>query len=216
MRSAPGLNTHACPSCGAPVTFTSAQSLLAVCGYCRASLIRRDLDVSQIGVMGALIEDASPLQLRAEGVWRGTHFAVAGRLQVRWEQGGWNEWYCVFDDGRAGWLGEAAGEYAVSFETTVPEIVPPWSTLRPGVAVTLAGVAYEVTDAREAEIVGGEGELPFRVVSGTTTRSADLRNATARFATLDYSDDTPRVYLGEVVDFPALKLHGLREFEGWR
>ena len=216
MRSAAGLNTHACPSCGAPVTFTSAQSLLAVCGYCRASLIRRTLDVCQIGVMGALIEDASPLQLRAEGVWRATHFAVAGRLQVRWEQGGWNEWYCVFDDGRMGWLGEAAGEYAVSFETTVPEALPPWNTLRPGVAVVLAGVGYEVTDAREAEIVGGEGELPFRVVSGTTTRSADLRNATARFATLDYTEDTPRVYLGEVVEFPELKLHGLREFEGWR
>ena len=198
------------------MSFVSAQSLLAVCSYCRASILRRDLDVEQIGVMGALIEDATPLQLGAEGVWRSTHFAVVGRLQVKWAQGGWNEWYCVFDDGRAGWLGEAAGEYAMSFETPVPEPLPAWKSLRPGASVTLAGVGYEVTDAREAEIVGGEGELPFRVVSGTTTRSADLRNATARFATLDYTDDTPRVYLGEGVDFPALKLHGLREFEGWR
>lgn len=54
-------------------------------------------------------------------MWRGTHFAVVGRLQVRWAAGTWNEWYCVFDDGRVGWLGDAAGEYTVSFETTVPE-----------------------------------------------------------------------------------------------
>ncbi|HTO13913.1 MAG TPA: DUF4178 domain-containing protein [Candidatus Binatia bacterium] len=205
-----------CPSCGAPVTFVSAQSLLAVCSYCRASIVRRDLDVEQIGVMGALIEDSTPLQLGAEGVWRSTHFAVVGRLQVRWEQGGWNEWYCVFDDGRAGWLGEAAGEYSMSFETTVPEPLPAWKSLEPGLAVTLGGVAYEVTDAREAEVVGGEGELPFRVGSGWKTRSADLRNETARFATLDYSDEAPRLYLGEVVDVGALKLRGLREFEGWR
>jgi hypothetical protein len=198
------------------VKFVSAQSLLAVCSYCRASILRRDLDVEQIGVMGALIEDASPLQLGAEGVYRSTHFAVVGRLQVKWAQGGWNEWYCVFDDGRGGWLGEAAGEYSLSFETAVREPLPEWKRLEPGATVTLGGVAYEVTEAREAEVVGGEGELPFRVGSGWPLRSADLRNDTARFATLDYSDQSPRVYLGEVVEIETLKLRGLREFEGWR
>ena len=143
------------------MSFVSAQSLLAVCSYCRASILRRDLDVEQIGVMGALIEDATPLQLGAEGVWRSTHFAVVGRLQVKWAQGGWNEWYCVFDDGRAGWLGEAAGEYAMSFETPVPEPLPAWASLQPGMPVTLGGVAYEITDVREAEVVGGEGSCRF-------------------------------------------------------
>lgn len=205
-----------CPSCGAPVKFTSAQSLLAVCGSCRATLIRRDLDVEQVGTMAALLEDATPLALGAEGVWHGTHFAVVGRLQVRWEGGAWNEWYCVFDDGRGGWLGEAAGEYEVSFEATVPEPLPAWEGLQPGARVTLGGIDYEVTDVREAEVVGGEGELPFRTGSGWKTATADLRTPTARFATLDYSDEAPRLYVGEVVEFAALRLRGLREFDGWR
>jgi hypothetical protein len=218
VRSPPGLtrNHLACPSCGAPVKFTSAQSLLAVCRYCRATLIRRDFDVEQIGTMAALLEDATPLQLGAEGVWRGTHFAVGGRLQVGWPGGTWNEWYCVFDDGRRGWLGEAAGEYALSFETTVPEPLPAWESLQAGVRVTLGGVAYEVTDVREAKVVGGEGELPFRIEAGWETATADLRTPTARFATLDYSDETTRLYVGEVVEFAALGLRGLREFDGWR
>jgi len=206
----------ACPSCGASVRFASAQSVLAVCGYCRATLIRHDVNVENVGTMAALVEDSTPLQLGAEGVWRGTHFAVVGRLQVRWERGGWNEWYCLFDDGRPGWLGEASGEYSVSFETTVPEPLPAWESLRPGVTVTLGGVGYEVTDARRAKVVGGEGELPFRVGAGWPTAAADLRNATARFATVDYSDEAPKLYLGEVVEFPALALRGLRELEGWR
>jgi len=210
------LREVSCPSCGAPVKFTGAQSLLAVCGYCRATLIRRDLDVEQVGVMAALVEDATPLQLGAEGVWCSTHFAVVGRVQVRWAQGGWNEWYCVFDDGRGGWLGEAAGEYSISFETSVPEPLPAWASLRPGLRITLGGVGYEVTDVRRAEIVGGEGELPFRVSGGSPTAAADLRNDSARFATLDYGDGAPRVYLGEMVDFPTLALRGLRELEGWR
>ena len=74
LRSAAGLTRTqlACPSCAAPVGFASAQSLLAVCGYCRATLIRRDLDVEQVGTMAALLEDATPLQLAAEGAWRAT------------------------------------------------------------------------------------------------------------------------------------------------
>jgi hypothetical protein len=196
--------------------FVSAQSLLAVCSYCRASLMRRDLDVERIGTMAALLEDATPLQLAAEGVWRSTHFAVVGRIQVRWEQGMWNEWYCVFDDGRGGWLTDAVGEYSVSFATTVAEALPAWTALVPGVRVTLGGVSYEVTDRREAHVVGGEGELPFAVEPGRKTPTADLRTSTARFATLDYSDDPPRLYLGEVVELAALRLRGLREFDGWR
>jgi hypothetical protein len=178
--------------------------------------MRRDLDVEQIGTMAALLEDATPLQLAAEGVWRSTHFAVVGRIQVRWEQGMWNEWYCVFDDGRGGWLTDAVGEYSVSFAATVAEALPAWAALVPGVRVTLGGVSYEVTDRREAHVVGGEGELPFAVEAGRKTPTVDLRTSTARFATLDYSDDPPRLYLGEVVELAALRLRGLREFDGWR
>jgi hypothetical protein len=216
LRSAAGLTRTqlACPSCAAPVGFASAQSLLAVCGYCRATLIRRDLDVEQVGTMAALLEDATPLQLAAEGAWRGSHFAVVGRLQVRWADGSWNEWYCVFDDGRTGWLGEAAGEYALSFPATVPEPLPAWDRLKVGTRVTLGGVSYEVTDLREATVVGSEGELPFRVEAGGPTAAADLRTPTARFATLDYGDDAPRLYVGEVVELAALGLRGLRELDG--
>ena len=206
-----------CPSCGASVRFACAQSLLAVCAYCRATLIRRDLDVERVGTMAALLEDASPLQLGAEGVWRGLHFALVGRLQVRWESGSWNEWYCAFGDGREGWLGEAAGEYSLSFPASVPEALPAWASLRPGARVTLGGIDYEVTDLRRAEVVGGEGELPMRIDAGWTTASADLRTETARFATLDYGDgEPPRLYAGELVGLPDLGLRGLREPGPWR
>jgi hypothetical protein len=35
------------------------------------------------------------------------------------------------------------------------------------------------------------------------------------FATVDYSDDEPVLYRGEMVDFDSLKLKNLRTFEGW-
>ena len=207
----------ACPSCGAPVKFTSAASLLSVCSYCSSTLIRRDLDVENLGKMAELIPDSSPLQLGVEGRYRGKHFTVMGRLQVEYPDGAWSEWFLVFADGRAGWLGEASGTYMVTFETAVKETLPGWEEIRrtPGMAITLKGDRFEVSDARAARVVGGEGELPFRVMQGYETRAADLRSDTEAFATIDYTDEPPRVYLGEVVEFDALALRGLRQFEGW-
>jgi Domain of unknown function (DUF4178) len=166
--------------------------------------------------MAALLEDVTPIQLGAEGRWHGVHFAVVGRLQLRWEQGRWNEWYCALDDGRGGWLGDAAGEYTIAFEVSIADPLPSRDRLRVGDALTLSGVIYEVTDLRDAEVIAGEGELPFRVASGASTTTVDLRTTTARFATLDYSDETPRLYTGEVVELEVLGLRGLRELDRWR
>lgn len=202
-----------CPSCGAAVKFVSAASLLAVCPYCRATLINRDLKIENIGKMGELLADPSPLQLGAEGKYRNVHFAVVGRIQVQYQDGAWNEWYLAFDDGRAGWLGEAGGTYSVSFESRQKVQVPVWGKISPGLAVPIGGFDYEVADVRTARVVGGEGELPFVVASGYEARVADLRTTTTRFATFDYSEDIPRVYLGESVEFEVLALRGLRDRE---
>jgi hypothetical protein len=197
------------------VKFASAASLLAVCAYCSSTLLRRDLDVENVGKMAELVADASPLQLTVEGRYRGAYFTVVGRIQVEYSEGTWNEWFLLFGDSRTGWLGEASGAYAVSFETPVPEALPPWEGLHPGLPVTLKGQTYEVSDVREAKVVGGEGELPFRIGPGYAARVADLRTDSERFATLDYSDEAPRVFLGEAVEFGALQFRGLRSFEGW-
>ncbi|MBI4537537.1 MAG: DUF4178 domain-containing protein [candidate division NC10 bacterium] len=195
--------------------FASAVSLLSICPYCSSTLLRRDLDVENVGKMAELVADSSPLQLMAEGRYRGAYFTVVGRIQVEYSEGTWNEWFILFGDGRTGWLGEASGSYTVSFETPVQEAIPPWEGLHPGLQVTLKGRPYEVSDLREAKVVGGEGELPFRVGCGYAARVADLRTDSERFATLEYSDETPRVFLGEAVEFGALQLRGLRRFEGW-
>ncbi len=44
---------------------------------------------------------------------------------------------------------------------------------------------------------------------------ADLTGPGRRFATLDYSEEPPLVFLGEYVEFEELHLSGLRELDGW-
>ena len=92
------MKSTVCPSCGAPVRFQSAASILAVCEYCKSTLVRHDLNLEDVGKMAQLQTDGSPLQLRVEGKYRGVHFGVVGRIQLRFEHGLWNEWHLLFDD----------------------------------------------------------------------------------------------------------------------
>jgi hypothetical protein len=205
--------TARCPSCGAPVEFKSVASVLAVCGYCQSTLVREGQELANLGKMAALIEDRSPLQRGAEGRWKGRHFALIGRIQLRWEQGLWNEWHLLFDDGKSGWLSESGGEYVISEPLWQPDALPPFSKLHLGQSLSIAGHPYSITNLLAAECVAGEGELPFKVGPGYAAPVADLRDDTGRFATLDYSDDPakPLVFVGESIEFQSLGWNNLRQ-----
>ena len=199
-----------CPSCGAPVEFKSTASVFAVCEFCQSTLVRQDQALEDIGKMAALVEDRSPLQLGSEGIYKGVHFALIGRIQIRYSQGVWNEWHVLFDDMRTGWLSEAGGEYVVSFMQPAAEPLPAFANLQIGQRIAVARQTWTVSNLENAECIAGQGELPFKVGAGYPVAAADLRNERA-FATLDYSETPPLLFLGEAVDFDALRMNNLRE-----
>jgi hypothetical protein len=202
--------TASCPSCGAPVVFKSAGSILAVCEYCQSTLVRHDTALEDIGKMAALAEDRSPLQLGAEGSYKSAHFALIGRIQIKYSQGYWNEWHLLFDDMRTGWLSEAGGEYTLTFARQVQEALPQFAELKIGQRFVLASQPWTVSNIENAECVAGEGELPFQVGAGYPVATVDLRNG-ANFATLDYSETPPLLFVGEPVALASLKMSNLRE-----
>ena len=165
--------------------------------------------------MAQLQTDGTPIQLRAEGKYRRVHFGVVGRIQLRYDQGLWNEWHLLFDDMRGGWLGEAQGTFAVSFLVQIPEPVLAFEDSVPGQKLQINGRWYEIRDAQKALCIAGEGELPFRVGAGYEAPVIDLLGEDNTFATIDYSEDSPLVFLGEYVEFDELHLSGLRPFDGW-
>jgi hypothetical protein len=205
--------TAFCPSCGAPVSFKAAASVYAVCEFCRSTLVRQDEGVKNIGRMAELLEDDTPLQLGSEGRFRNLHFAIVGRIQLKYSAGLWNEWHLLLDDGRSAWLSGAGGEYTVTMQVPVTETLPAFAALQPGAAVTLRGRPFTVTDLETARCVAGAGELPFKVDAGYDVDAADLR-ADGRFASIDYSETPPLVFMGEAVAYADLKLTNLRERGG--
>ena len=198
------------------MVFQSATAEAAVCAHCQSMVVRHEANVEAIGKMAVLPPDMSPLQIGAHGEIDGLAFTLLGRMRVRWEDGSWNEWFVEYADHSRGWVGEAQGFFMVlrESEVTSPISVSP-SDFKAEQLVEINGAQYSVTDSKPVSCLGGEGELPFRVGAGYEAPVADLQGDGSSFATLDYSEEPPLVFLGEYVEFDALQLSGLREFDGW-
>jgi hypothetical protein len=204
-----------CPNCGAAIQFLWSSAVQTVCPFCRSILVRRDVNLEKVGEVADLPPDSSPIQIATDGVYRGKPFTVVGRIIYEYEQGCWNEWHIVFNDSSSGWLSDAQDEYAVSFLAPQHGPLPERSALAPGQRMEINKTVFQVTCITLAHYKGVQGELPFEYWNKQEMLFADLRSADARFATIDYSEAPPLLFLGEAVEFDDLKLTNLRSFEGW-
>lgn len=186
---------------------------MAVCEFCRATVLKDGESVGYQGKMSAVLEDYSPIQIGTAGVLGNRNFTVIGRIQLRYEAGFWNEWYLLFDDAATGWLGDASGMFTLTSERKTEGALPAFADISPARHYQIGGERYTAADKRSARCTGGQGELPFKVGEGWEARVADFRSG-ATFLTLDYSDgDVPAVYTGLSVTLEDMKAQLLRDDE---
>lgn len=197
-----------CPSCGGPVVFAVGSSMVAVCSYCRSAVARSDRSVEDIGKVAALVDTGAILKVGLVGTYEGQTFRLTGRTQLGHAAGGvWDEWYAAFDGNRWGWLSEAQGHFYLLFEEAAEdESLPDFDELDPGDEVDLDEIPVRtvVAEVGTATVKGAEGELPFRIVPNSTYSYADLSTADDGFATLDYSQAPPALYVGREVTLDDL------------
>lgn len=204
-----------CTSCGGAVPFPSRALAFAVCPYCGSMLARKDLDLQSLGKVALLQDEYSPLQIGSEGSYRGKSFVLTGRIRRRWAEGAWNEWYMDFGDECESWLAEAQGFYSVSRPEDLPSRVPGLEQLRVGTPWEFNGKRFAVDDRRETKVEGIAGQLPFLLKPGETTFGVDFSGPDGRFATMEFSGDEVRLYVGEYLELPDLKMKNMRVLDGW-
>lgn len=207
--------TANCPNCGAPIKFLWSSAIQTTCEFCRSILVRHDVDLAKVGEVADLPLDSSPLQIGTEGNYRGKPFVLVGRIIYTYNDGGWNEWHAIFNDGASGWISDAQLEYAVSFLSKPMGPLPPEDKITRENVFQWNGSVYRVTTITTARYRGVQGELPFEYWDKELVGFADLRTATGKFATIDYSDSPPLLFMGEAVEYDDLQLKNVREFEGW-
>lgn len=211
----PLARTTSCPNCGASIRFLWAQAVQTTCSYCKAVLVRRDLDVELVGTQANFPETGSPIQLGTDGKWGARAFTVVGRIAYQWERGRWNEWHCRMSDGTSAWLSDAQLEYAMTQEVELPRDFPDPFTLVVGDEIQAGAKHFEVSTVTRARYLGTEGDLPFTSYDHETRAFVDLQNEDGGLATIDTTESPPLLYVGEYLSFDSLSLRGLREFEGW-
>lgn len=203
-----------CPGCGAPVDFRGAQSVYAVCSFCRSTVVRSGEVLSRIGRMAELFADYSPLQIMSAGRFAGEAFTVVGRQQFRSEAGVWSEWHVTLQDGSSAFLSEDNGHYVFSKPLALmppTQPAPPASALRIGAVTAVAGVRYSVAFNGPVALIGAEGELPRLSPTDATFNMAELRSEEGAVLSLEYDTDPPGASLGRAVRLEELALTGLRE-----
>ena len=207
--------TAQCPNCGAMIEFVWADAVQTTCSYCRSILVRHDVDLEQVGTAATLPLTPSPIQLGTEGRYNGDPFTVIGRLVYEWERGGWSEWHFRMETGKSGWLSDAQADYEISFLAQTTASPPLADNVKPGTRLMHGPVSFAATSVTRAHYTGTEGELPFEYWDKREVVFADFRAATGAFATLDYSEEPPLLFVGEPVDLDKLDLRNMRPFEGW-
>lgn len=201
-----------CPSCGDTVPFHSEFSSHAVCASCDSLIVRKGSGVENLGKVAEIQPDGSPLQLGVQGEYNGKSFLIVGRIQLAYQDGYWNEWHLMYSNGESGWIGEAMGEYFVSFRKETGSSLPSLSQIALGDRVELEGEQFVVTGHTLNKLSSYEGELPFIVDSSQPALNAyDLRSASGKAATIDYSDTPPSLFLGEYKPFGSFNFTGLRQ-----
>lgn len=208
-----------CPNCGAPIVFSWSSAVQSVCEHCRSIVVRHDVDLTRVGVVADLPPDPSPIRIGTQGRYRDRAFNVVGRILYEYDEGFWNEWYLTFDGNTDGWLSDAQLEYAVTRAVEGAVRLPPAEDLQPDREVLILDRVYKVTTRTLARYRGVEGQLPFeswqRQDVLLDSLFVDLRTVDRDFATIDFSDGVPAIYVGEFVEFDELSLRDLKEFDGW-
>lgn len=180
-------------------------------------VVRQGEVLKRIGKMAEIFDDHSPLQLQAAGTWNGLAFTLVGRLQYKYAEGTWTEWYALFADGSSAWLAEDNGAYVLSRPLPAQPALPAAAFFRVGASTAINGQPFSVASNQSVVLLAAQGELPHLPELGQSFAMVELRSqsantqAEAQVLSIDYGRTPPALSQGQSVLLDELKLTGLRE-----
>jgi hypothetical protein len=193
----------------------------AVCAYCQ-SVVQREGDAGrEIGKAAVLPFDVSPIQLGTSGRAMGQSFEVVGRVRWGWSDGSWNEWLLRQANGAHMWLGEAMGLFQLLAErddVLDDPLLVGFSHGQPvplGSRIQVGERLYAAADIKQAECLGGEGDLPFPTPASWTMTSIDFRSEDGGSLSVQRDSTMISAYEGAYIALADLSPRNLRRIEGW-
>src|SRR5207302_8130705 len=100
-------------------------------------------------------------QINDEAKFGSRAFVVVDRILYEYDQGGWNEWHVMMNDGTSAWLSDGQNEYALSLSSKAQKL-PAAAQVHIGEQFICNNQPYTVSVITPAHYRGVEGELPFQ------------------------------------------------------
>lgn len=204
-----------CPSCGAEVEADTSLAHLVVCEYCESAIVVDEKAARISGKMAVLAQTPSPFFVGGTGQLLDRNFRIIGRVRYGYEMGYWDEWYLTFEDGSTAWISEDGDEFVLESMEEDAEVPVEYASVAPGDHVQLGETDFHVDEKNVAECEGGEGQLPFQILSGEKVPFIDL-TAEEQFATVEFDLDegTSRLYRGRHLDLDEVEMDMTAEEAG--
>ncbi|HRW51441.1 MAG TPA: DUF4178 domain-containing protein [Phycisphaerae bacterium] len=204
-----------CPSCGAEIEADRRFAKLVVCQYCESAVLLDEKAARVAGKMAVLAQTPSPLFVGGAGTLMERRFRILGRVRYGYERGYWDEWYLAFEDGSSIWVGEDENNFTLESCDESEKAPLEYADAYPGQSVQLGNTLFHLDEKGIAICEGGEGQLPFPIISGERVPFLDL-SLQDRFATIEYDieDTTARVFRGRRLDLSEIRMDMTAEEAG--
>jgi hypothetical protein len=187
-----------CPRCGASTELRNPGIITLVCSGCQTTIYREGAAL-RAGKSSSLIPSSSGIQVSTQGRLAGKKFDVVGRIRFEHSQGGWDEWYCEDEHGHSLWLVEDEGRFFL--EKAVEKALPTGiEDAGIGDEFTVLGQRFQVVEAGEGTVRGGEGQLPRGFEPWSSFRYVDLSAIGGdERLTLEISGGEVEAFIGRLV-----------------
>ena len=190
-----------CPSCGAELNYDTRLSAMTVCEFCNAAVVYDERTVEIAGKMSAIAKPVGPFCVGATGQVNKHDFWVIGRVRYGYEAGFWDEWYLQHGDGSTSWISEDEKRFMHEKPQTLPVDRSAIEALQVGSNIQIGDFRYSVREKDVAICEGGEGQLPFRIISGEEVPFLDLVSEEGHSGTIEVEPDgTVKFFSGQNVN----------------
>ena len=165
-----------CPSCGAPIPKRFDASKCLCCTHCgQTSHLLADT-LQMAGEKQLLIDYGSMFHIGQQRKIGKLNLIILGRIRFDYEEGFWDEWFAQsLDDGDAWWIQEDDGAFTLFRKRAELDNWVNWSNFTVGKEEELPTLKEKafITSKARAQVNGGEGELPFKIIPGEAADFVD-------------------------------------------
>ena len=190
-----------CPQCGSEIILHSSLSTIVSCKHCGSTLLIEPTGLQQTDIESHIQNKTSLIKKGRKFIWRKQQFNPQGFVQLKHDEGYRKEWWVLDEQQNTYWLSEEDENFFLLQDTILDKVeIPPWMSLQLNKQLRLANKNWLITEKREYQYYGIEGELAYQPDHNINLQSIHLTGENAESLVLAFKGSQIRIREGHWLD----------------